>query len=386
VKKEYVLKHKNLPVFLFNMDDETHKVLEGHKILEREHLPFNMQELYDNYRISAQADIWIQCRGLAESRKDLNQVKQLFGEKESKGLVVKSLGLNLTDHYWVHRTEDSFLWEKVNHFDNMFDTLIQPDNFKVEINGSVKNPSPNLCVDGSIVKRWMIKDNARVLLKGSRYGWMQEPFNEKIASMIMEEFTIEHVSYDVFRTKDGIPYSECMCMVDRDTEYINADWVFHLEAYGLKELYKHYIDVLERNGLKDVKQRVDEMIAIDFLIGNEDRHRGNFGIIRNAQTLKWENPAKIFDNGNSLSYGCEPYNIKDIGVDTLCKSFENSNRLMLDYIDYPEWWKNTGKNRVLEIVSQCLKDNEKILSERYDALIDITKKRIEVFEKVIGIK
>ncbi len=38
----------------------------------------------------------------------------------------------------------------------------------------------------------------------------------------------------------------------------------------------------------------------DYLMANTDRHFGNFGVIRNVDTLEWVGPAPIFDSGTSL--------------------------------------------------------------------------------------
>ena len=47
---------------------------------------------------------------------------------------------------------------------------------------------------------------------------------------------------------------------------------------------------------------VSQMIVLDYLIANEDRHQNNFGLIRNANTLEWIGPAPIFDSGSSMGY------------------------------------------------------------------------------------
>lgn len=46
----------------------------------------------------------------------------------------------------------------------------------------------------------------------------------------------------------------------------------------------------------------DYTLPFDYLIGNVDRNYGNFGVIRNVETLKVERAAAIFDDGNSLWY------------------------------------------------------------------------------------
>lgn len=44
------------------------------------------------------------------------------------------------------------------------------------------------------------------------------------------------------------------------------------------------------------------MLAFDFIINNNDRHYGNFGFIRDVESLKYISMAPLFDNGNSLWY------------------------------------------------------------------------------------
>ena len=268
-----------------------------------------------------------------------------------------------------------------NYFDNTFDKVIPDKGINPEIDESVTRQSPNLCVDGSIEKRWIIKNGERVLLKGSLYNRMQEPFNEAIVSKILDEYKIDHVQYNLGRTKDkNIPYSECKCMVTKNTEYINAQYVMNTEEYYRKEPYLHFLEICSKFGIKNAKANIDEMLALDFIIGNVDRHRGNFGILRNADTLEWLHIAPIFDNGNCLFYDSENDEMENWGIDTLGKSFGDSNRLNLQYIEYPEWYKNSGNSLIAEIISEYLQQNEKLKQSRIDKIISVVKDRITVFE------
>jgi len=385
--KNYFLKHKNINVVEFLMEDEKYNLLGVNSIFNTERLPFNILYRDNMPHFIVQLNTWISTRGLSGSRKDLNEIKRLFNTDEKNELIIKSFGLNVTDHYWICETDNEKKWEDVNCFDNIFDEILLKSNMDFSIDKNVRNPSPNFCVDGSIVKRWIVNENKeRVLLKGSMYGIMQEPFNEIIASDIMREFGINHVEYNLKRNNDFIPYSECNTMSDKDNEYINANWVLGLEDYGLKDTYTHFIDICTRNGIKDVKNRIDEMIAIDFIIGNDDRHKGNFGIIRNSNSLEWMNIAPIFDNGNSLFYDRTDYDIDNFGIDSIGKSFGDSNRLQLNLINYPEWYKNSCKNNIIEIVDLHISKNERINQKRKDKIINITEKRIEIFENMINNK
>jgi hypothetical protein len=385
MKKEYVLKHKNKDVLYFEMNNEDYEVMGISKIMDMQRLPYYVEDRNNVIECAVRLGTWIKCRGLSGSRKDLYNIKKLFKTDNASKLIVDSYGLNLTDHYWLHKTDNNIKWESVNYFDNEFDQLKQSGNYGPVIDNSVTNPSPNFCVDGSIEKRWVILNGERVLLKGSRYRQMQEPFNEQIASTIMDEFKIDHVHYDQKRTKDMIPYSECKTMADKDTEFVNAQWALKSKNSENKPLYEHYIDICTEHNMECAKENVDAMLAIDFFIGNEDRHRGNFGILRDANTLVWIKLAPIFDNGNSLFYDKENKSYDDWGVDTIGKAFGDSNRLQLELISYPEWYNSIKGNHMIDIIVEGLKRNERLTEERIDVMSKIVIKRKSIFENVLKI-
>jgi hypothetical protein len=383
--KEYILKHKEIPVVIFRMNEENYNLLGVSEIQEAKRLPFSIENGNNLAQCAIKLNSWIRGRGLADTRKDINKVKDIFKAENKEELIVRSYGLNLTDHYWLHKTEENLKWKDLNFFDNKFDKLKVGEKANPDIDESVGDKSPNFCVDGSIEKRWVIKENdVRVLLKGSRYNRMQEPFNEAIASKIMDELGIEHVAYSLERTEDkNIPYSECKCMVDRNLEYINALFVMESGEYERKDPYIHYLEMCKKNGIHNAKEKIDEMIALDFIIGNDDRHRGNFGIIRNADNLEWLKPAPIFDNGNSLFFDRDNDDMEYFGVDSLGKAFGDSNRLCLNYIDSPGWYNSTKGEKIIDIVRSILSNNERLKSERVDKVTNIVKERIDIFEKAI---
>ena len=363
------------------MDDLNFKLLDIKDIINEERLPFGLKDRGNKTQYAIQFNNWLIGRGLSESRRDLPSVRKQFKVGSAKELMIKALGLNLTDHYWLHEINNEMTWKEKNYFENSFDKVIPGKGINPEIDDSVSKQSPNLCVDGSIEKRWVIKNGERVLLKGSLYRRMQEPFNEVIASKILDEFGIEHVHYDLRRTEDkNIPFSECKCMVDKDTEYINAQYVMNMEEYYRKEQYVHYLEMCKKNGLEDAKARIDEMIVLDFLIGNTDRHKGNYGIIRDANTLKWIKTAPIFDNGNCLYFDNENDDMESWGVDTMGKAFGDSNRMNLQNVEYPEWYNKVNKAKIVDIVVDLLKGNERLTADRIDKVVGVLRRRMEVLE------
>ena len=64
---------------------------------------------------------------------------------------------------------------------------------------------------------------------------------------------------------------------------------------GMKAVREYY----EELGPKFVKA-LDDMIVLDALLFNTDRHFGNFGFMVDNDTNKIVAPAPLFDHGNSL--------------------------------------------------------------------------------------
>ena len=57
--------------------------------------------------------------------------------------------------------------------------------------------------------------------------------------------------------------------------------------------------------------------------------------------------------------------------------------MALELINYPKWWNEGNGRKIVDIVAQCLLYNERMTSERTDTILNVTKKRIEAFEKSI---
>ena len=54
-----------------------------------------------------------------------------------------------------------------------------------------------------------------------------------------------------------------------------------------------------------MQEFMDYQTLTDFVISNTDEHLMNFGILRDADTMKLTGPAPIFDSGNSMFYADE---------------------------------------------------------------------------------
>jgi hypothetical protein len=386
MEKLYILKHKEIPVIEFSLDDDF-KLIKMEKPINEERLPFGLKYKGNEKAYFRELSDWIEKRGLPESRSDLANIKLNLGAGNSAELMIGSYALNLTDQYWLHKKEQYLKWEDVNFFDNKFYNVIDFDTSVIEYEKNKSIVAPDLTVDGNLRKKWVSSGSEKYLIKEGRWDEKQEPFNEVIASKILKDFNIFHVSYSLIRSeKKNIPLSICKCMVDKNTEFIKGQYVLDCEEKNDRNNYDRFIEICRKNGISDAKKRIDEMIAIDYIIGNTDRHTGNFGIIRNAESLEWLKVSPIFDNGNSLFFDIR--NADDIlnKTDSFCKWFRESNLEKLEYIDYPEWYDSFTGNSIVDIVYTGLKNNENTTPEKCEKVAEIVKMRIKEFERIINKK
>ena len=147
-----------------------------------------------------------------------------------------------------------------------------------------------------------------MLVKSGRAsGRFQEPSNEKIASVLCSRLLDEddHVSYEL---EDGgfMKWaSRCKPMTDQTTEFVPA---YALLCSSKRPsdlgLYDFYVSVCAAHGL-NVREDVEKMLVIDYLMANFDRHWNNFGVLIDSESREWLRAAPVFDTGEALWCDCE---------------------------------------------------------------------------------
>ena len=112
------------------------------------------------------------------------------------------------------------------------------------------------------------------------------------------------VHYDLENWK-GITASKCALFTSIDTSYIPIGRL--VKTGGIKGCLDYY----DRLG-GEFGEQLRSMLVFDALIYNEDRHLGNFGLLRDNHTGRIIAPAPIFDNGLSLFCFAGKEDLRDI--------------------------------------------------------------------------
>ena len=348
---ECTLMHKNIPVVDMKIDDLTHTIVELQNAHNANHLPLGIN-IYKTGIDRGALNEWLVGRSIPASRDGIGEALETIGVHSPLYLIEKCYALSLSDQYWICPKGSGLEWSKVNFFQNDFSKDIgeilfghEPDDLT-----RVSLMSPDNTSDGWLRKKWIISDGKRFLMKGGSGVYRQEPFNEVIACAIMRRLNISHIDYKL-TFDNGNPYSLCKNFVTPDTELITA-WRILLtqKQPNDRSLRDHFFDCCEALGIPEVKDSLDKMLTLDYIISNEDRHWNNFGVLRNAETLAWIGLAPVFDSGTSLWHDTQ-----NVGRAVKCKPFRNDHAKQIKLVEDFSWFNPKAldglDNEIIEILS-----------------------------------
>ena len=249
---------------------------------------------------------WFKGRGIPSWRDKLDLLLSRLNITYPTDLLDKAFGLSLSDQYWIKPYGSNIKYDDINFFDHDFDAseFVEAtfSNTGTTIKSENALKTPNNTTDGMLKKSWVIEDNKRILIKGGYKNELLQPFNEVLASNICNRLGFDHVEYKLDVLKGNV-VSKCVCFINKNTEFIPVHQILHnvINDNEKEDAYEKYIEILENHNIKNVREKLDDMFMLDYLIMNEDRHLNNFGIIRDVNTLKWIDIAPIFDNGQALN-------------------------------------------------------------------------------------
>lgn len=377
------LMHKWVTVVEIELDDATGFIRKIGKVYAVEHLPVGIpirRGVIDRAAMNA----WWTERSIPASRSGVREALEMLEITSTKMLLVRCYGLSLSDQYWICPEGENLAWDDINFFHHDFSEDIGDILFgERKKKDGLDLSSPDNTSDGNLKKRWKIINGKRYLIKGGSNPFCQQPFNEVIASGIMERLGISHIPYTVAWNK-GAPYSVCEDFVDENTELVPAWRIIQTKKRRNNiSVYQHFINCCEALGIKDVSTFLDQMLVLDYIIANEDRHLNNFGALRNAETLEWIGMAPIYDSGSSLGYDKVPaqmYSEREV----ICKPFKNHHEEQIKLVTSFDWIDFDQLSDVEELITEVLSaDGAKDYMDenRIRSIVQSVRRRISYLER-----
>ena len=242
---------------------------------------------------------WLERRVIPKNRAFVDEILKTLGlsHNDTKGIIDVCKGLSLNDSYWVVPEGFEGKFSQYNLYENRFSEILALVAY-TGAGGSRQafTTSPELTTGGMLPKAWRyVEHDGITLYKGGTTGASntgREPYCEYYASQIAETMRLNAVHYDLENWK-GITASKCALFTNIDTAYIPIGRI--VRTGGIAACLAYY----DKLG-PEFSEQIRSMLVFDALIYNEDRHFGNFGVLRDNHSGSIIAPAPIFDNGLSL--------------------------------------------------------------------------------------
>ena len=388
--QKFVLKHKDVDVIEVELDS-TGVISTFGKLFSEAHLPVGTVEA-KGVDFALIRDWW-KGRAIPASRDGLRDLLDPLDISFPQQLLDKSFGLSLSDQYWICPQNTELKWADINFYHNTFSEDVGNLLFgKLDWDGldtsAISLHSPDNTSDGVLKKKWKIIDGKQCLIKSGSNSYNQEVANEVLASRICKRLGIPFVNYEIIEL-DGKRYSVCEDFITGDTELVTA---WHIKNLIKKDNstsdYESIIAKGEELGIKGVRQRIDMMLTLDFIIVNTDRHYNNFGFVRDANTLEWLSVAPIYDSGTSM--WCRELRLKEIYPESgviKSKPFRSTHDKQIKLVKDFSWLDLDAldgiEDEYSEILSNSISDPSE-LADRHKKLCLALRKRIEALKGIVG--
>lgn len=334
----FFLMQRNHKVAVIEIAEKTGDIIDMVDILSMQRIPLGARHINGSFDVLSLRKWW-SGRGIPASRSGLERALETLQVPYAELLLVKCSGLSLSDQYWVTPCDAPQSWHAVNFYENGF----SEDVGRALFGEGVLSAQPDLCSpcntsDGFLQKRWRIADGKRILLKAGSGIYQQEPYNELVATELYDSLGMPHTPY--WLVEQGTQtMSACECFTNEHTELVTAAQFMRLQPQqqGVSN-WQHFNDCCKAVGLLGTQKEVCNMLATDYILANTDRHLGNFGFLRDSETLEWKGLAPIYDSGTSL---WQMALTRSISAEAMvpAKPFETSQqsqlKLIAPYVDLP---------------------------------------------------
>ena len=307
--QEYMLRLYDTDMLAFDLSEQG---IEGLKVKilwtndTKEHLlPLEME------RTDTGVLKWLQKRVIPKNRAYVAEILKTFGLSinDTKGIIDICKGLSLNDSYWVVPRDFTGTFAQYNLYENRFSEILSLVAYTgIGQSDAAFTTSPELTTNGMLPKAWrFIPGEGIYLYKGGTFGAANtgnEPYSEYYASQVAQAMGLNAVTYELENWK-GITASRCKLFTDIDTAYIPIGRI--VREGGLKACLDYYKELGE-----GPYEQIKSMLVFDAVIYNEDRHFGNFGVLRDNHSGEIIGAAPVFDNGLSLFNFAMPDDFKDL--------------------------------------------------------------------------
>ncbi|MDE7254004.1 MAG: hypothetical protein K2O32_13835 [Acetatifactor sp.] len=361
----YFLMNKNTIVATYDLEPQTEfsdsGYLEQKQLFEK--LPFGFKDI----------NTWIDRRKASKSNQHLQAVMRQLGCDSNEDFVQATHAATINDTFWIRSEQEKVSWEQISLYQNPFTETISKIAFEgAELYNIVFSfTSPELACEGSFRKcfrkeseKGEFHSDIFIYKRGRKLGAGLEPYCEQMASEIARMISPNNaVNYDLVKLYDRTA-SRCNLFTDEKYGYASFAKITDVRRPELKEVFDYFANL-------GSEQEFREMLVIDSLCFNQDRHPGNYGVLFDNDTLEIAKMAPVFDLNISLL----PYVMEEEFLNIGDKLFEYAPKLGEDFTRIGQM----GMNDALRDRVKNMKDFS--FSFRGDDVF--TPERVKVIENIV---
>lgn len=265
-------------------------------------------------------------RRAPKHREHIENLLQQYHCDTISGYLDVSHALSLNDTYWVKKeSQIDLTWEKVSLYKNKFNDVIARIAFDGGMYGAhFSSTSPEFGTDGTFAKCWIREKGIVKLVKRGTTGYSNaglEPYSEYYSCQLMEAFEVDHVEYTLTSKSNKIATK---CELFTSEQYGLIPYSAISKNGNIGQIVNFYRE-------KGLSNYIAEMLIIDAVMLNEDRHLNNFGFLVENDTGKIIDTAPLFDHNLSLLCYAVESDFDDIYG--YIKNNDKGHRLGGDFVD-----------------------------------------------------
>ena len=304
---------------------------------------------------------WCASRVLTLDRKYAKEILRTIGasqavtDKDRAMIAVSYHGLTLTDVFWIRAAGEKIEFSELNLYnhslsDAFADVSLRGKDITIQNSELImtKDVAGDVGTPGVAPKAWIRQNGDFYLMKD---GDERDVEAELLASKIVGCFKIYYVPYeeDYF---DGVKVSKCKIITSEDRSIVPYEFI---DIYCVNREINKLEFVLKKDSYAYYMMNI-----VDYLIGNTDRHWGNWGFFVDNNTNKLQGLYYLMDfNKSFLSYD----NIDG----ALCQT---TDRKITQREAATEAVKKIGLNQISEIQEEWFSDEKTkdMFMQRLDVL------------------
>lgn len=243
-------------------------------------------------------------------------------------------------------------------------------------------------------KRYLVKFPDPIREKNKNISYINNAYSEYVGSNIFRivGFKVQNTILGKYKY-NGNDKIVCACedFTDEENELYEFESIA-LSSNPDKKIgteVEDIMEVIQTNKMicSDTSKMFWKMFIIDALIGNTDRHNGNWGFLINVKTQKIEF-SPIYDCGSCLNPLLEDTEIEkldEIAIKNLainCYSCLRENGKKINYINYIKKMKNKECNDAIKEIFLDIKINE--INKFIDEIEGISNIRKAFYKSIIN--